>query len=78
MLVLYTDGVLEARDAEGEFFGDERLAQLLAGCAGLPPDVVGRRIEEAVLEFQDGTPRDDIAILIVRMDDPAQAQEQRP
>lgn len=80
MLVLYTDGVLEARDAQGEFFGDERLQELLAGCAGMDAAEVARRIEDAAIAFQNDVPRDDIAILVVRMDDtPARTtEEHRP
>ena len=69
-LVLYTDGVLEARDADGEFYGDDRLRALLAACAGRPAAEIAERIETAVMAFQDGSPRDDIAILVIRIDEP--------
>jgi PAS domain S-box-containing protein len=75
-LVLYTDGVLEARDASGAFFGEERLRTLLADCPGCPSAEIAERIEAAVLEFQDGSPRDDIAILVVRIDDRAASPAQ--
>ena len=75
-LVLYTDGVLEARDATGAFFGEGRLAALLAACAGRPAAEVAERIEAAVIDFQDGSPRDDIAILVVRIDDTATSSSQ--
>ena len=71
LLVLYTDGVLEARDRNGEFFGETRLNELLASFPGRSPDEVAERIESAVMAFQEDTPRDDIAILVVGIDDAA-------
>jgi phosphoserine phosphatase RsbU/P len=41
-LVAYSDGVTEAMNAAGDFFGDERLAALLPAVSGLPV-AVGRR-----------------------------------
>lgn len=68
LLILYTDGVLEARDSSGEFFGEERLCELLEEFPGQTPDHVVDRIDTAVMAFQDGNPRDDIAILVVGID----------
>ena len=66
-LVLYTDGVIEARDPEsGEQFGDERLRELLAQCAGRTADGIARRLELAVIDHQAGQTLDDVAILVVR------------
>jgi PAS domain S-box-containing protein len=65
-LVLYTDGVTEARSPEGEFFGEGRLRDLLRSCADREAGAFARRIKEAVLEFQEGQPRDDLAVLVLR------------
>ncbi|HWT25527.1 MAG TPA: SpoIIE family protein phosphatase, partial [Solirubrobacteraceae bacterium] len=65
LVVLYTDGVTEVRAGRREIFGHRDLALLLAACAGLPPDVVARRVQDAVLDAASGRPRDDIAILVV-------------
>jgi sigma-B regulation protein RsbU (phosphoserine phosphatase) len=62
VLVLYTDGVTEARRGREEF-GEERLRDLLSSCAGRAADEVAGTVEEAVLTFQAGTARDDIAVL---------------
>jgi PAS domain S-box-containing protein len=66
VMVLYTDGVTEARGPEG-MLGNDRLAEVLASCAGLDAKSVAARIESAALEIQEGNPRDDIAILAVRI-----------
>ena len=63
-LVLFTDGVSEARSPDGELFGIERVSQVLIS---LPPDVSGRdlvdRLERDVLNFTGGIYTDDTAIL---------------
>jgi hypothetical protein len=64
-LVLYTDGVTEVRRSRREVFGHADLAGLLSTCAGLPPDAVAERIEQAVLTAAENRPRDDIAILVL-------------
>jgi len=77
-LLLYTDGVTEARNPEGTLLGEERLAALLAradggtSCAALVRD-----IREAVEAFAAGAPQsDDIALLAYRLRaDPAEAGE---
>ena len=66
VMVLYTDGVTEAR-GPGGMLGSDRLAAVLASCAGFDAKSVAARIESAALEIQEGNPRDDIAILAVRI-----------
>ncbi|MDP8970761.1 MAG: SpoIIE family protein phosphatase [Actinomycetota bacterium] len=64
-MLLYTDGVTEARDGR-ELFGEERLRSLLASCVGLDAADVVERVERAVLKAQP-RPRDDIALLALRV-----------
>src|SRR5919202_1327098 len=66
-LVLYTDGVVEARSPEGLFFGEGRLMALLRSSAGFDAPTIAGRIEEAVLNFQEQAARDDIAVLVLRV-----------
>jgi serine phosphatase RsbU (regulator of sigma subunit) len=66
LLVGYTDGVTEARDPSGAFFGPDGLANVLAACAGRPAAWVAQRIELAVLEHQAGVAPDDVAIVVVQ------------
>jgi serine phosphatase RsbU (regulator of sigma subunit) len=68
-LVLYTDGVTEARSPDGDFFGEGRLRRLLSSCAGCDAVTLARRIKGVVLDFQEGYPRDDLAILVLRASD---------
>jgi serine phosphatase RsbU (regulator of sigma subunit) len=63
VLVLYTDGVTEVRRRRQEVFGHRELVALLQSCAGLPPDAVAQRVEEAVISASEGRLRDDMAIL---------------
>jgi anti-sigma regulatory factor (Ser/Thr protein kinase) len=65
-LVLYTDGVTEARMRDG-LFGPERLATVAGGAAGRTATEIARRIEEAVAV--SGDLRDDLAILVLRVPD---------
>lgn len=65
--IFYTDGVTEARSPAGEFFGEERLEELVAACAGLPADEIAGRVEAEVMGFQEGRARDDVAVLVVRV-----------
>jgi sigma-B regulation protein RsbU (phosphoserine phosphatase) len=62
-LLLYTDGVTEAR-WEDEFFGEARLEQLVAASAGAAHELVDE-ILEAAMRFQNHNPRDDIALVAV-------------
>ncbi len=65
-LVLYTDGVTEARSPDGDFFGEERLRRLLRSCSCLDAASIAARIKNVVLDFQEGYPRDDLAVLVLR------------
>jgi len=65
--VFYTDGLVEARGPDGSFFGEERLRDLLRSCAGLDAPTVAERLRDAVLEYGEGNPRDDLAVLVLRV-----------
>ncbi len=63
-VVFYTDGVTEGRRGR-EFYGEERLAKRLRECRGGGAAAVAEGIVEDVLAFQDGFPRDDIAVVVL-------------
>ena len=62
-LVFVTDGVIEARVA-GRMLGVDGLERLLARTGADDAVATGERIEHAILG--EGTPRDDIAVLVLR------------
>jgi phosphoserine phosphatase RsbU/P len=66
-LLLYTDGVTDARDADGSFFGEERLRKTLESCAGSGADDMVKAIDRKLNEFHGGQPRDDIAFVVLRV-----------
>jgi serine phosphatase RsbU (regulator of sigma subunit) len=65
-LVLYTDGVTEA-GAPGSPLGEEGLSELLAAHAGERADEIAGAVEQRVGEVDDGVPRDDMAVLVLRV-----------
>ncbi len=71
-LVLHSDGITEARNAAGEFFGEQRLADFLEreAAAGYPPPETVRRLMKAVSAHQDGRFQDDATVLLARWTDP--------
>ena len=67
VLVLYTDGVTEARSAEGEFFGEERLkTAIVAAGAGSAQEIVDG-IVTAVDQFTGSVAQaDDLTLLVTK------------
>jgi PAS domain S-box-containing protein len=63
-LILYTDGVTDARAPERILDTDD-LAELVRSCAGAGAAVTAERIERTVSEGLAGEPRDDIAVLVI-------------
>ena len=64
-LVLYTDGVTEARNG-ADLFGEDRLAALLASLAGQGAAGIAAGVTDAVLRFQGNDASDDIAVVVIR------------
>lgn len=62
ILVLYTDGIIEARRGR-EFFAETRLIELVRSLKTLSAKEIPRAIFNIVSEFADGKLTDDIAIL---------------
>ncbi|MGH2685766.1 MAG: PP2C family protein-serine/threonine phosphatase, partial [Actinomycetota bacterium] len=65
-LLLYTDGVVEARRGS-ELFGTERLRQTLEEIGPIGADALVRRVEQTVIDFSEGDLRDDLALLAVQV-----------
>ncbi len=66
-LLLFTDGVVEARSPDGELFGVDRLADLVAReeTAGVPAPETMRRLMHAILAYQPDGLRDDATAMLV-------------
>jgi hypothetical protein len=66
-LLLFTDGVPDARSSDGEFFGLERLADVVSreDAAGHPAPETLRRLMHAILAHQAGDLRDDATTMFV-------------
>lgn len=65
MIVLYTDGLAEAR-RENELFGEDRIAMLLRRDPTVHPDVLCNSLLEAARTFTEGPLQDDVAVLAVK------------
>ncbi|ATE56179.1 PP2C family protein-serine/threonine phosphatase [Actinosynnema pretiosum] len=67
-LLLYSDGVTEARSRgdRAELFGDERLSEALAGCAGLGAQEIAERLRGVVFEWLGDAEHDDLTLLVVQ------------
>ncbi len=66
-LMLYTDGVTEALDANGDEFGPERMIRSLQASASEGAQGVINRLTADVRDFVGGHPQhDDITLIVVR------------
>lgn len=65
LLLLYTDGLAEARAGE-QLFGEDRVANTLRRDPGVAPDVLCKTLLEAAREFATEPMTDDVAILAIR------------
>ncbi|GAA1653575.1 PP2C family protein-serine/threonine phosphatase [Saccharothrix algeriensis] len=67
-LVLYTDGVTEARagSADRPLFGPQRLAAELRAYRGAPAAVIAERVAQRVTDWVGDRLQDDIAVLVIQ------------
>ena len=66
-VVFFTDGVTEARAADGSFFGADRLIDLVSrtSAGGTPPPETLRRLMHSILDHQAGDLQDDATAVLV-------------
>ncbi|RME77140.1 MAG: hypothetical protein D6776_00045 [Planctomycetota bacterium] len=68
MLLLYTDGVTEAMDHDGEAFGLERLCAVVAAHGGKEAEYLLYQVEKALRDFREGAQQhDDITMVAVKV-----------
>jgi len=65
LLLVYTDGLAEARNGE-QLFGEDRIASTLRRDPGVGADVLCKSLLEAATDFASGPINDDVAILAIR------------
>ena len=66
-VVLFTDGIVERRRG-AEWFGEEGLRAALAASAGAGAAALAEAVERTAVAFGEGGPKDDMAVLVLRMD----------
>jgi len=68
MLILFSDGVPDARSVSGEFFGEARLEEAVAA-AEPHADAIAEATDNAVARFGEGRQRaDDVTLLVLGME----------
>lgn len=67
LLVAYSDGLTDALNEAGEFFGEEGLQGILPRLRGLSAREAGERIRDAAARFVgDARPADDLSLVLLR------------
>lgn len=68
IFVFYTDGVSESMNMKEEFFGEERLGEVIKKSAHLPPRIIQKNIVETVSKFSGKAPQhDDFTMVVVKV-----------
>jgi sigma-B regulation protein RsbU (phosphoserine phosphatase) len=69
LFVMYTDGVTDATNDRGEWFGEQRLAALIETHGALPVDALRERMRHAVHGFAGAQAQhDDMTWVLVRIE----------
>ena len=69
LIVLYTDGITEAMNGDGECFGDARLASLIGQHADLSADELRERILREIDSFTESAlQQDDMTMVVLRVE----------
>jgi sigma-B regulation protein RsbU (phosphoserine phosphatase) len=63
-LLLYTDGMTDCRDPEGDLFGLERIKQTMGGLSGLSADAICDQLVSTLKRHQNGAKQDDDVTLV--------------
>jgi serine phosphatase RsbU (regulator of sigma subunit) len=63
-LLLFTDGMTDCRDPQGEAFGLERIEESFLALRGLPSQEVCDRLLKTLLDYQQGSNQDDDVTLV--------------
>jgi sigma-B regulation protein RsbU (phosphoserine phosphatase) len=70
VLMLFTDGISEAMDADSNLFGEERLTKLVGEHGHLPADELRERILREIDGFVAGAPQhDDMTMILMKFEE---------
>ena len=68
VLLLYTDGIVEAENSKKELYGEARMLECLKDAAGLETGEVMSKLKQSVEEFVNGhTQHDDMTMLCIKI-----------
>ncbi len=69
LFIFYSDGVTESRAVDGEFFGTERLKELIKSLSLLKAQEIGEKLLEELKRFtSNGKLQDDLTMIIVKVE----------
>ena len=74
VLALYTDGIVEAMDAEGEEYGRDRVIDVLRRTRESSATEISNALVQDVTRFDAGASRDDRTLLIIKATGPDRAR----
>ncbi len=67
LLFLYSDGITEAENSEGERFGEDRLMKLVGAHSGLDAAALLEKVKHIAFAYAGGDFKDDVTALTVRV-----------
>jgi serine phosphatase RsbU (regulator of sigma subunit) len=69
ILLLHTDGLVDAENDSGEFFGTERLSNLLAALRNFEPeDILAAIFNELASFTENSSQSDDVSLVVIKID----------
>jgi Serine phosphatase RsbU, regulator of sigma subunit len=67
LLVLFTDGISDARNPAGERLGEEKVLRVIGANRSLEPEAILRQVFDMLGEHTGGAPgADDLTLLVMR------------
>src|SRR5204863_4372556 len=74
LYLFFTDGISEAMNAQDDFFGENRLGQLVESHSHLPSDELRERVLREIAAFVGDAPQhDDMTMILLKVDEVAAA-----